>query len=329
MLHHIKELISQLQKNIENIKKLSTLEKIRVEYLGKQGILTLYMKNLREINPEDRPAVGIVLNRAKKQLLEALHSKKILLEKEILSARILQENLDVSLPGRGMKNGGLHPVTSTIDRIEKFFYGLGFEVVTGPEIEDSYHNFDALNIPINHPARTDHDTFWLNDNLLLRTQTSGVQIRTLKNQCPPIRMITSGKVYRKDYDSTHTPMFHQMECLMVDKKVSFTHLKNTLYNFLQNFFEEEDLKIRFRASYFPFTEPSAEVDVKIQGKKWLEILGCGMVHPKVLRHAGLDPDIYSGFAFGTGIERLIMLRYKIQDIRIFYDNDLRFLKQFK
>ncbi|WWO98999.1 MAG: phenylalanine--tRNA ligase subunit alpha [Candidatus Dasytiphilus stammeri] len=328
MLHHIKELISQLQKNIDNIKKLSTLEKIRVEYLGKQGILTLYMKNLREIKPEDRPAVGIVLNRAKKQLLEALDSKKILLEKETLSALILQENIDVSLPGRSMKNGGLHPVTSTIDRIEKIFYGLGFEVVTGPEIEDSYHNFDALNIPINHPARTDHDTFWLNDNLLLRTQTSGVQIRTLKNQFPPIRMITSGKVYRKDYDSTHTPMFHQMECLMVDKKVSFTHLKNILYNFLQKFFEE-DLQIRFRASYFPFTEPSAEVDVKIQGKKWLEILGCGMVHPKVLRHAGLDPDIYSGFAFGTGIERLIMLRYKIKDIRIFYDNDLRFLKQFK
>ncbi|WWP00678.1 MAG: phenylalanine--tRNA ligase subunit alpha [Candidatus Dasytiphilus stammeri] len=328
MLHHIKELIYQLQTNIDKIKNLSTLEKIRVEYLGKQGILTLYMKNLRDINPEDRPAVGMVLNRAKKQLLEALHSRKMLLEKETMSTLMLQENLDVSLPGRGIKTGGLHPVTSTIDRIEKIFCELGFEVVSGPEIEDSYHNFDALNIPMNHPARTDHDTFWLNDNLLLRTQTSGVQIRTMKNQSPPIRMITSGKVYRKDYDSTHTPMFHQMECLMVDKKVSFTHLKNTLYNFLQKFFEE-DLKIRFRASYFPFTEPSAEVDVIIQGKKWLEILGCGMVHPNVLRHAGLDPDIYSGFAFGTGIERLIMLRYRIKDIRVLYDNDLRFLKQFK
>ena len=239
-----------------------------------------------------------------------------------------KEKVDVSLPGRKVEIGGLHPVTITIERVTKFFSELGFSVESGPEIESDYYNFDALNIPKHHPARADHDTFWFNPELLLRTQTSGVQIRTMEKKQPPIRIMAPGRVYRNDYDQTHTPMFHQIELLYVDKNANFTELKGLLHDFLRAFFEE-DLQVRFRPSYFPFTEPSAEVDVMGKNGKWLEVLGCGMVHPNVLRNVGIDPNEYSGFAVGMGVERLTMLRYNVTDLRAFFENDLRFLKQFK
>jgi len=245
-----------------------------------------------------------------------------------VKAKLEKERIDVSLPGSKTETGGLHPVTITINRVTKFFSELGFSVETGPEIESDYYNFDALNIPKHHPARADHDTFWFNPELLLRTQTSGVQIRTMEKMQPPIRIMAPGRVYRNDYDQTHTPMFHQIELLYVDKKANFTELKGLLHDFLRAFFEE-DLQVRFRPSYFPFTEPSAEVDVMGKNGKWLEVLGCGMVHPNVLRNVGIDPNEYSGFAVGMGVERLTMLRYNVTDLRSFFENDLRFLKQFK
>jgi len=294
-MSHLAELVASATAAINQASDVAALDNVRVEYLGKKGHLTLQMTTLRELPPEERPAAGAVINEAKEQVIE---------------------------------NGGLHPVTRTIDRIESFFGELGFTVATGPEIEDDYHNFDALNIPGHHPARADHDTFWFDATRLLRTQTSGVQIRTMKEKQPPIRIIAPGRVYRNDYDQTHTPMFHQMEGLIVDTNINFTNLKGTLHDFLRNFFEE-DLQVRFRPSYFPFTEPSAEVDVMGKNGKWLEVLGCGMVHPNVLRNVGIDPEIYSGFAFGMGMERLTMLRYGVTDLRSFFENDLRFLKQFK
>lgn len=268
-----------------------------------------------------------MINKAKQAIQAVLVARKQAFEAEVLNAKLAQETIDVTLPGRGAPLGNIHPVTRTTERIVEFFSELGFEVKDGPEIEDGYHNFDALNIPPHHPARADHDTFYFNPDLVLRTQTSGVQIRTMENQEPPVRIISPGRVYRNDYDQTHTPMFHQVEGLMIAENVSFAQLKGILNDFLHNFFEE-DLEIRFRPSYFPFTEPSAEVDVK--GKNgWLEVLGCGMVHPTVLKSMGVDPEKYSGFAFGMGIERLTMLRYGVNDLRSFFENDLRFLKQFK
>jgi phenylalanyl-tRNA synthetase alpha chain len=251
----------------------------------------------------------------------------VLLQTQELNQKLAGETIDVTLPGRGQSRGGLHPVTRTINRIESFFNELGFSVKTGPEVEDGFHNFDALNIPANHPARADHDTFYFNPDVMLRTQTSGVQIRTMEVEEPPLRIISPGRVYRNDYDQTHTPMFHQVEGLMVDKNVSFAELKGILHDFLNNFFEQ-DLQVRFRPSYFPFTEPSAEVDVMGKNGKWLEVLGCGMVHPNVLKAVNIDPEIYTGFAFGMGVERLTMLRYEVNDLRAFFENDLRFLKQF-
>ena len=245
-----------------------------------------------------------------------------------LTRKLMSEKIDISLPGRNASVGTLHPVTKTIMRIRELFADMGFQVVEGPEIEDAFHNFDALNIPANHPARSEHDTFYFNPDLVLRTQTSGVQIRVMEKQQPPIRMISPGRVYRPDYDMTHSPMFHQVEGLLIDKDIHFTDLKGILYDFLLNFFEE-DLEIRFRPSFFPFTEPSAEVDVKGKNGKWLEVLGCGMVHPQVLISAGVDPKVYSGFAFGLGVERFAMLRYGVNDLRAFFENDVRFLKQFK
>ncbi|EYU16850.1 phenylalanine--tRNA ligase subunit alpha [Photorhabdus luminescens] len=325
---HLAELVAKARAAIEDAQDVAALDLVRVEYLGKKGHLTLQMSSLRDLPVEERPAAGAVINQAKQEVLESLNIRKEKLETDLLNFRLAAEKIDVSLPGRRMENGGLHPVNRTIERIETFFGELGFSVESGPEIEDDYHNFDALNIPAHHPARADHDTFWFDAKRLLRTQTSGVQVRTMHSQQPPIRVIAPGRVYRNDYDQTHTPMFHQVEGLIIDRDISFTNLKGTLHDFLTNFFEE-DLQVRFRPSYFPFTEPSAEVDVMGKNGKWLEVLGCGMVHPNVLHNVGLDPEIYSGFAFGMGVERLTMLRYGVTDLRAFFENDLRFLKQFK
>ncbi len=305
---------------------VATLEDVRVKVLGKKGTLTEVMKTLGRLSAEERPQAGALINDAKSKVAAALDARKELLASAELNARLQAERIDVSLPGRGALIGGIHPVTRTIERIEKFFTELGFVVKAGPEVEDPFHNFDALNIPEQHPARADHDTFYFNSNLLLRTQTSTVQIRTLEQEAPPLRIISPGRVYRNDYDQTHSPMFHQVEGLLVDRHVSFADLKGILHDFLHAFFEA-DLEVRFRPSFFPFTEPSAEVDVL--GKNgWLEVLGCGMVHPNVLRSVGIDPEEFSGFAFGMGVERLTMLRYGVTDLRAFYENDLRFLKQF-
>ncbi|GAA0563003.1 phenylalanine--tRNA ligase subunit alpha [Rheinheimera aquimaris] len=304
------------------------LETIRVEFLGKKGSITELLKSLGAMDPEQRKQAGAEINELKQKVQEALNTRRDLLQHEQLAAKLAQEQIDVTLPGRTLETGGLHPVTRTIERISSFFAELGFDIKHGPEIEDDFHNFDALNIPEHHPARADHDTFYFNPKLMLRTQTSGVQIRTMEQQQPPLRIISPGRVYRNDYDQTHTPMFHQVEGLMVDTNVSFTELKGILHDFLHNFFEE-DLQIRFRPSFFPFTEPSAEVDVMGKNGKWLEVLGCGMVHPNVLRSVGIDPEVYSGFAFGMGVERLTMLRYGVTDLRAFFENDLRFLKQFR
>ncbi|MFS1562937.1 MAG: phenylalanine--tRNA ligase subunit alpha [Candidatus Arsenophonus phytopathogenicus] len=325
---HLIELVAQAKAAIEKAQDVVALDSVRVEFLGKKGHLTLQMSTLRDLPAEERPAAGAVINQAKQQVQNSLNIRKEQLENTILNARLAAEKIDISLPGRQIEHGSLHPVTRTIDRIEEFFAELGFSVVSGPEIEDDYHNFDALNIPAHHPARASHDTFWFDTTRLLRTQTSGVQIRTMKGKQPPIRIIAPGRVYRNDYDQTHTPMFHQTEGLIVDKNISFTNLKGTLHDFLNHFFEEKT-GVRFRPSYFPFTEPSAEVDVMDKNGKWLEVLGCGMVHPNVLRNVGIDPDLYSGFAFGMGMERLTMLRYGVTDLRAFFENDLRFLKQFR
>ncbi|MFZ7134841.1 phenylalanine--tRNA ligase subunit alpha [Avibacterium avium] len=329
-MQHLKEITEQAKEAIEKLhdKSLETLDAIRVEYFGKKGHFTQLMQGLRDIAAEERPAMGAKINEAKQKVLDLLNTKKAQWEEEALNAQLAKESIDVSLPGRKTELGGLHPVSITIERVVKFFSNLGFSVEVGPEVETDYYNFDALNIPAHHPARADHDTFWFDAQRLLRTQTSGVQIRTMEKMRPPIRIMAPGRVYRNDYDQTHTPMFHQIELLYVDKHANFTELKGLLHDFLRAFFEE-DLKVRFRPSYFPFTEPSAEVDVMGKNGKWLEVLGCGMVHPNVLRNVGIDPEEYSGFAVGMGVERLTMLRYNVTDLRSFFENDLRFLKQFK
>ncbi|AHV35254.1 TPA: phenylalanine--tRNA ligase subunit alpha [Aeromonas dhakensis] len=327
-MQQLEEVVGQARAEIEGVSDIAALDEIRVKYLGKKGFFTEQMKGLGALSAEERPAAGAVINQAKQQVQDALNGRREALEVAVLNQKLAAETIDVSLPGRRIENGGLHPVTRTIERIERLFGEMGFKVARGPEIEDGFHNFDALNIPAHHPARTDHDTFYFNPDLMLRTHTSGVQIRTMEHQQPPIRIIAPGRVYRNDYDMTHTPMFHQVEGLLVDEHASFTELKGILHDFLRNYFEE-DLTIRFRPSYFPFTEPSAEVDVMGKNGKWLEVLGCGMVHPNVLRSVGIDPEKYSGFAFGMGVERLTMLRYGVNDLRAFFENDLRFLKQFK
>ncbi|MFM5604284.1 phenylalanine--tRNA ligase subunit alpha [Aeromonas caviae] len=327
-MQQLEEVVGQAKAEIEGVSDIASLDEIRVKYLGKKGFFTEQMKGLGALSAEERPAAGAVINHAKQQVQDALNARREALEVAVLNQKLAAETIDVSLPGRRIENGGLHPVTRTIERIERLFGEMGFKVARGPEIEDGFHNFDALNIPAHHPARTDHDTFYFNPDLMLRTHTSGVQIRTMEHQQPPIRIIAPGRVYRNDYDMTHTPMFHQVEGLLVDEHASFTELKGILHDFLRNYFEE-DLTIRFRPSYFPFTEPSAEVDVMGKNGKWLEVLGCGMVHPNVLRSVGIDPEKYSGFAFGMGVERLTMLRYGVNDLRAFFENDLRFLKQFK
>lgn len=329
-MQNLKEITEQARAALDELhnKGLDALEAFRVEYFGKKGHFTQLMQGLRDVAAEERPVIGAKINEAKQAVLDILNAKKEEFEQAALNAQLEKEKVDVSLPGRKVEIGGLHPVTITIERVTKFFSELGFSVESGPEIESDYYNFDALNIPKHHPARADHDTFWFNSELLLRTQTSGVQIRTMEKKQPPIRIMAPGRVYRNDYDQTHTPMFHQIELLYVDKNANFTELKGLLHDFLRAFFEE-DLQVRFRPSYFPFTEPSAEVDVMGKNGKWLEVLGCGMVHPNVLRNVGIDPNEYSGFAVGMGVERLTMLRYNVTDLRAFFENDLRFLKQFK
>jgi len=305
------------------------LETIRVEYMGKKGRLTDLLKGLGKLDNSERPKAGAAINVVKQEIQQAIQNRSAELEEAILNEKLSGEAIDVTLAGRGEATGGLHPVTRTLQRIEAFFTQVGFSVETGPEIEDDYHNFEALNIPAHHPARAMHDTFYLGPDRLLRTQTSDVQIRTMENKKPPLRIIAPGRVYRCDSDMTHTPMFHQVEGLLVDENASLADLKSMLYDFLHNFFEE-DFDIRFRPSYFPFTEPSAEVDIQIgKNGEWLEVLGCGMVHPNVLEKVGIDSEKYTGYAFGMGVERLTMLRYGVKDLRMFFENDLRFLRQFK
>lgn len=331
-------LVAEAQQAITGASDLAALEELRVKYLGKKGLLTEQMKSLGAMSPEERPKAGQVINEAKQKVSEALESRREAMQSAALDAQLSSETIDVTLPGRGQELGGLHPISRTLERIESLFIQLGFEVAQGPEIEDDYHNFEALNIPETHPARAMHDTFYVDEHTVLRTHTSPVQIRVMENQQPPLRVIAPGRVYRCDSDLTHTPMFHQIEGLMVDENVSFADLKGLLDEFLRNFYEKE-LKVRFRPSYFPFTEPSAEADVQCvhcdgagcrvcSHTGWLEVLGCGMVHPKVLEAAGIDSEKYTGFAFGLGVERLAMQRYGINDLRMFFENDLRFLKQF-
>ncbi|MES9931100.1 MAG: phenylalanine--tRNA ligase subunit alpha [Candidatus Thiodiazotropha sp. 6PDIVS] len=334
----LQDLIEAAESAIKQADSLQVLDEIRVAYLGKSGQLTSQLKKLGTLPPEERPQAGQKINKAKQALQQTIEWRKSDLEKAALAKRLADEKIDVSLPGRGLDRGGLHPVTRTLDRIERLFSAAGFESVQGPEIEDDYHNFEALNIPDHHPARAMHDTFYFDAHLLLRTHTSPVQIRTMEKGEPPLKIIAPGRVYRCDSDLTHTPMFHQVEGFLVDENVSFADLKGVLYDFLSSFFERE-LKLRFRPSYFPFTEPSAEVDIECvmcggdgcrvcSHTGWLEVLGCGMIHPEVFRHVGIDSEKYTGYAFGMGVERLTMLRYGVNDLRLFFENDLRFLKQF-
>lgn len=305
----------------------SSLDQLRVSFLGKKSDLTGLLKNLGQLAPEDRPKAGEVINQAKSKLQEAINQRKNDLDSAVLNERLASEAIDITLPGRKQSAGGIHPITKTITRIEEFFASIGFSVAEGPEVEDDYHNFEALNIPAHHPARAMHDTFYFDAHRLLRTHTSPVQVRVMEEQAPPIRIICPGRVYRCDSDMTHSPMFHQVEGLFIDENISFADLKGILQQFLSAFFEQ-DLRVRFRPSYFPFTEPSIEVDVDRGDGKWLEVLGCGLVHPKVLEMSGIDPEKYTGFAFGMGVERFAMLRYGVDDLRQFFDNDLKFLSQF-
>ncbi|MCU7936419.1 MAG: phenylalanine--tRNA ligase subunit alpha [Candidatus Thiodiazotropha sp. (ex Dulcina madagascariensis)] len=334
----IQALIDAAESAIAQADSLPMLDEIRVGFLGKSGKLTSQLKKLGTLPSEERPKAGQAINKAKQSLQQAIEARKAVLEAAALAKRLASEKIDVSLPGRGLRRGGLHPVTRTLDRIERLFAHAGFEIAEGPEIEDDYHNFEALNIPEHHPARAMHDTFYFDAHLLLRTHTSPVQIRTMEQGQPPMKIIAPGRVYRCDSDLTHTPMFHQVEGFLVDRDVSFADLKGVLYDFISGFFERE-LKLRFRPSYFPFTEPSAEVDIECvmcggEGCRvcshtgWLEVLGCGMIHPEVFRHVGIDSEAYTGYAFGMGVERLTMLRYGVNDLRLFFENDLRFLKQF-
>jgi len=326
-MQSLADLIDKAAAEIAAAKDLSALDAVRVACLGKKGSLTARMKELGKLPPDQRPVAGQEINRAKALISEQLEARRHELEEAALAARLAADAIDVTLPGRGLGMGGRHPVSRAMARIERIFRNAGFGVRSGPEIEDDFHNFTALNIPENHPARAMHDTFYFPGGLLLRTHTSPVQIRSMVEEGVPIRIIAPGRVYRCDSDQTHTPMFHQVEGLVIDKGVSFANLKAVLHQFVECFFER-DAELRFRPSYFPFTEPSAEVDVLWSEGKWLEILGCGMVHPNVLRNAGVDPDVYTGYAFGMGVERLAMLRYGVTDLRTFFENDLRFLRQF-
>ena len=337
----IEPLSTQALADIAAADRPEALEALRVGLLGKNGSITAQLKTLGALPSDQRKTAGEAINRARDAIGEALSMRKIALDEVVLNARLAGETIDVTLPGRDAARGGLHPVTRTLERITEIFARLGYELSDGPEIEDDWHNFEALNFPPHHPARAMHDTFYFPADSggvarLLRTHTSGVQVRYMQKAVadqsgPPLRMIAAGKVYRSDSDQTHTPMFHQVEGLLIDEHASFADLKGTLAEFVRAFFER-DFEMRFRPSYFPFTEPSAEVDIAWQqpdgSTRWLEVLGCGMVHPNVLRNVGIDPERYGGFAFGLGVERFAMLRYGVSDLRDFFDNDVRFLRQF-
>ena len=328
----IEKIVESAESDVSLAGSLDDLDLVRVKFLGKKGILTEQLKNLGKLPADERPRAGQSINIAKKKVSGAIDERKQNLESEQLERSLAGEKIDVTLPGRGLPNGREHPISQTLARIEKLFVNWGFEVCDGPEIEDDYHNFEALNIPAHHPARAMHDTFYFDDGTLLRTHTSPVQVRVMESREPPLRIIAPGRVYRCDYDQTHSPMFHQVEGFLIDEQVTMGDLKGVLEAFLRLFFNEENLQMRFRPSYFPFTEPSAEVDIKLESEHgvsdWLEVLGCGMVHPKVLKNVGIDPERFNGFAFGLGVERLAMLRFGVNDLRMFFDNDLQFLRQF-
>lgn len=336
-MQNLQQLIQSAETAIKTAADLQQLDHLRVQYLGKKGELTEFLKSLGQLPAEERPKVGQAVNEAKERLQGLIQQHQQAMQAQALQQKLASETVDVTLPGRGQQAGSLHPITRCRERIETIFKTAGFAIEEGPEIENDFYNFEALNIPSHHPARATHDTFYFPDGHLLRTHTSPVQIRVMQTQQPPIRIITPGRVYRCDSSPRHSPMFHQVEGLVVDEGISFADLKGTIHHFMQHFFESE-LKMRFRASYFPFTEPSAEGDIQCvicYGKGcrlcshtgWIEVIGCGMVHPKVLEKAGIDSERYTGFAFGAGIDRLTMLRYGISDLRILFDNDLRFLEQ--
>ena len=326
-MDELNQLIDQAKKDFASCSKLAELDHIKSKFLGKSGPITEAMKSLASLSPEEKPKKGAEINQVKKQIEALLENRKQEISNLELNEKLEKEKIDVTLPSRPKLKGSLHPVMNTIDEISTIFHGIGFDVADGPEIEDDFHNFTALNIPESHPARAMHDTFYVNKEYVLRTHTSPVQIRYMENNTPPIQIISPGRVYRVDSDATHSPMFHQVEGL-VNEDVNFANLKGVVQSFLQSFFEDENLTIRFRPSYFPFTEPSAEIDMS-WNDGWLEIGGCGMVHPNVLKHVNIDPEMYQGFAFGLGVERLTMLKYGINDLRHFFNHDLRFLEQFK
>ncbi|OFZ67893.1 MAG: phenylalanine--tRNA ligase subunit alpha [Betaproteobacteria bacterium RBG_16_56_24] len=326
-MEDLQQILDQALKQFAGIVDEAELEQVKARYLGKDGSLTVLLKGLGKLSAEERPAAGARINQVKQGIEAALHQRRDALQQSKLAQKLAAESLDVTLPGRGMGTGGLHPVTRTMERIEQLFHSLGFATASGPEIESDFYNFTALNIPENHPARAMHDTFYIDPQHVLRTHTSPVQVRYMENHKPPLKIISAGRVYRVDSDATHSPMFHQVEGLWVDEEISFANLKGVVQDFLQRFFERDDLQVRFRPSFFPFTEPSAEMDMSWNGG-WLEIGGCGMVHPNVLKHVSIDSEKYLGFAFGLGVERLAMLRYGVNDLRQFYESDLRFLNQF-
>lgn len=339
----MREKLQQIQKEaLIKIKECSTsqmLDEIRVKYLGKKGELTSILRGMGQLSPEERPIVGKIANEVRETIENAIEQAKYDIKQKEKNIRLSMETIDVTMPGKKNKLGGLHPLTKALDEIKEIFIGMGFSIAEGPEVELDYYNFEALNIPKNHPARDEQDTFYINQNVVLRTQTSPVQIRVMENKKPPIRIIAPGRVYRSDTaDATHSPIFHQVEGLVIDKGITMASLKGTLDAFAKKMFGEKT-RTKFRPHHFPFTEPSAEVDVSCfvcdgsgcrvcKGSGWIEILGCGMVHPDVLRAGGIDPEVYSGFAFGLGLERIVMIKYGIDDIRLFYENDVRFLKQF-
>ena len=328
-MENVNRIVAEGITAIEAAQDFNALEQIKARYLGKTGELTGLLKTLGQMSPEERKTIGAHINECKNQFQTAFNAKRDALNEAKLQAQLAAEALDITLPGRAQEHGGLHPVTLTLQRVVELFHGMGFEVADGPEIEDDFHNFQALNIPANHPARAMQDTFYVENGDVLRTHTSPIQIRyMLDKKEPPIRIIAPGRVYRVDSDATHSPMFHQAEGLWVEEGVTFADLKAVFTDFIRRFFERDDLQVRFRPSFFPFTEPSAEIDIMGENGKWLEVGGCGMVHPNVLKNVNIDSEKYTGFAFGIGLDRFAMLRYNVNDLRLFFDNDLNFLKQF-